>query len=81
MKSAADAESAGEGRAAGSETGVHAAYDQAIELYDEHLRMHPDDSATRLQYARVLNWDTRYAAAQRQYVVLLRESPDRADLQ
>lgn len=59
----------------------HAAYDQAIDLYEEHLRLHPGDRRTRLQYARVLSWDRRYPAAQRQYVMLLREQPDRADLQ
>lgn len=58
----------------------HAAYDQALDLYEDHLAARPDDSEARLNYARVLSWDRRYAAAQRQYEILLRESPDRADL-
>lgn len=59
----------------------HAAYDPAIELYEEHLRLHPQDTDTRLQYARVLNWDERYPAAQKQYLMVLRERPERADLE
>lgn len=58
-----------------------AAYDQALELYDEHLRLHPHDHTARLNYARVLSWDRRYDESQRQYELLLRDDPHRADLQ
>lgn len=56
-------------------------YDEAIALYDSYLRIRPDDTKARIEYARVLGWDRRYTAAKRQYRQLLRETPDRADLQ
>jgi tetratricopeptide (TPR) repeat protein len=58
----------------------HGAYDPAIELYEAYLRLRPEDTAARINYARVLSWDRRYSSAQRQYELLLREMPDRADL-
>jgi len=56
-------------------------YDQAISLYERYLRIRPNDTAARIQYARVLSWDQRYSAAERQYQKLIAENPDRADLQ
>ena len=55
-------------------------YNTAIRLYDRYLRLRPNDTATRVQYARVLSWDRRWAASERQYEILLRQDPDRADL-
>lgn len=56
-------------------------YDRAIDLYSDYLRLRPDDTEARIQYARVLGWDRRYEASQRQYRQLLNSHPDRADLQ
>ncbi|MEA2165233.1 MAG: hypothetical protein QOK37_3360 [Thermoanaerobaculia bacterium] len=56
------------------------AYDQSITLYDRYLQLRSDDTATRIQYARVLSWDRRWNASERQYELLLRQQPDRADL-
>lgn len=58
----------------------HAAYSQAIDLYERYLRQYPDDTNARIAYARVLSWDRRYGAAQRQYEIVLREMPERSDL-
>jgi tetratricopeptide (TPR) repeat protein len=55
-------------------------YDHAIALYERYLAMQPNDFDARVQYARVLSWDRRYSAAERQYEKLLDQSPDRADL-
>jgi len=55
-------------------------YDTAINLYERYLKVRPDDTAARIQYARVLSWDRRYPAAERQYQKLLEQNPDRADL-
>lgn len=55
-------------------------YPTAIRLYEDYLRIRPDDVNARIQYARVLNWDRRYSAAERQYEQLLEKNPDRADL-
>jgi len=55
-------------------------YDAAIKLYGRYLRLRPNDTATRIQYARVLSWDRRWAASERQYEMLLSQYPDRADL-
>lgn len=55
-------------------------YDHAISLYESYLRLRPDDTEARINYARVLSWDKRWAASERQYEKLLEEHPDRADL-
>ena len=55
-------------------------YDNAIALYDQYLRMRPNDTTARIQYARVLSWDRRYDAAERQYEKIIDQNPDRADL-
>jgi len=55
-------------------------YDHAIELYESYLRLRPDDTEARINYARVLSWDKRWAASERQYEKLLEQHPDRADL-
>lgn len=55
-------------------------YDNAINLYDRYLRMRPNDTDARVQYARVLSWDRRWNASERQYETLLGQYPDRADL-
>lgn len=55
------------------------AYDQAIDLYDAYLDTVPDDNEARLNYARVLSWDRRYDASQRQYEMLLKVD-DRPDV-
>ena len=36
-------------------------------LYERYLRLRPDDTNARIAYARVLNWDQRYAPAEREY--------------
>src|SRR5438132_1740384 len=56
------------------------AYDQAETLYDRYLRLRPNDTDARIQYARVLSWDSRWAESERQYQILLDQNPDRADL-
>jgi tetratricopeptide (TPR) repeat protein len=55
-------------------------YDVAIELYEDYLRIRPDDLQAQISYARVLSWDQRWTAAERQYEKILETSPDRADL-
>jgi len=55
-------------------------YNNAIRLYDRYLRLRPNDTDARVQYARVLSWDRRWAASERQYEILLQQYPDRADL-
>ena len=55
-------------------------YDRAISLYESYLRLRPDDTEARINYARVLSWDKRWAASERQYEKLLEQHPDRADL-
>ena len=55
-------------------------YDHAIALYESYLRLRPDDTEARINYARVLSWDKRWAASERQYEKLLADHPDRADL-
>lgn len=55
-------------------------YGEAIRLYDAYLKLRPDDTRARIEYARVLSWDRRYRASQRQYERLLADNPDRADL-
>jgi len=55
-------------------------YDSAIALYEQYLKIRPDDTDARIQYARVLSWDRRYPAAERQYEKLIAQYPDRADL-
>ncbi len=55
-------------------------YDNAIALYERYLKVRPDDTDARIQYARVLSWDRRYPAAERQYEKLIAQYPDRADL-
>jgi hypothetical protein len=61
-------------------TGVEG-YSQAEHLYDRYLRMKPDDTDARLQYARVLSWDRKWNASEKQYQMLLGQNPDRADIQ
>jgi tetratricopeptide (TPR) repeat protein len=56
------------------------AHDQAIDLYGDYLRLVPNDTSARLNYARVLSWDSRYEPARRQYEIVLREMPDRPDV-
>lgn len=56
------------------------AHDQAIELYRDYLAVMPNDTAARLNYARVLGWDQRYRDSQKQYEIVLREMPDRPDI-
>jgi len=56
-------------------------YDEAIELFASYLKLRPDDTKARIEYARVLGWDRRYRAAKQQYRRVLDENPDRADLQ
>jgi Flp pilus assembly protein TadD len=56
-------------------------YSQSERLYDRYLRLRPDDTEARLQYARVLSWDRKWDASERQYQTLLDQSPDRADVQ
>jgi len=55
-------------------------YDNAIALYEQYLQLRPNDTDARIQYARVLSWDRRYAEAERQYENLIEQNPDRADL-
>jgi len=55
-------------------------YDNAIALYEQYLAMRPNDTEARIQYARVLSWDRRYAQASRQLETLIEQNPDRADL-
>lgn len=56
------------------------ANDQAAELYAGYLAANPGDTATRLNYARVLSWDRQYDASAKQYEVVMRELPDRPDV-
>lgn len=55
-------------------------YGTAIRLYEQYLSARPDDLDARVQYARVLSWDKRWAASERQYEMVLQQAPDRADL-
>lgn len=55
-------------------------YREAERLYDRYLRTRPDDFDARVQYARVLSWDRRWAASERQYDMLLEKEPNRADI-
>jgi len=55
-------------------------YDRGIALYEDYLRLRPDDMKVRIDYARVLGWDRRYTASARQYEKLIEQNPDRADL-
>ncbi len=55
-------------------------YNAAIGLYDRYLRLRPNDVDARIQYARVLSWDRRWSASERQYETLLQGYPGRADL-
>lgn len=55
-------------------------YDQAIDLYDAYLDIVPDDNTARLNYARVLGWDRRYDASQRQYEIVMQSDPNRPDV-
>ncbi|HET7712217.1 MAG TPA: tetratricopeptide repeat protein, partial [Thermoanaerobaculia bacterium] len=55
-------------------------YETATRLYQDYLRLRPNDSEARIAYARVLSWDQRYAAASREYQKLIEQHPDRADL-
>lgn len=55
-------------------------HDNAIVLYEQYLAMRPNDTEARIQYARVLSWDRRYAQASRQFEKLIEQNPDRADL-
>jgi tetratricopeptide (TPR) repeat protein len=56
------------------------AYDQSEALYRQYLRMRPNDTDARIQYARVLSWDSRWAESEDQYQMLINQNPDRADL-
>jgi tetratricopeptide (TPR) repeat protein len=56
------------------------AYDQAIDLYDAYLDAVPNDTTARLNYARVLSWDRRYDASQRQFEIVLQAEPNRPDV-
>lgn len=56
------------------------AYDQAETLFRQYLRMRPNDTDARIQYARVLSWDSRWADSEEQYSMLVNQFPDRADL-
>ena len=60
-------------------TGIEA-YDQAESLYQRYLRLRPNDTDARIQYARVLGWDSRWKESEQQYEMLLDQNPDRADL-
>jgi len=55
-------------------------YDHAVSLYQRYLALRPDDTAARIQYARVLSWDQQWRASERQYEVLLERDTDRSDL-
>src|SRR5207248_3000178 len=56
------------------------AYDQSIRLYQRYLELRPNDTDARIQYARVLSWDSRWTESERQYQMLIDQNPDRADL-
>jgi tetratricopeptide (TPR) repeat protein len=56
------------------------AYDQAESLYRQYLRLRPNDWDARVQYARGLSWDSRWADSEAQYQMLINQFPDRADL-
>ena len=56
------------------------AYPQSEALYQQYLRLRPNDTDARIQYARVLSWDSRWADSERQYQTLIDQYPDRADL-
>src|SRR5438093_2425434 len=56
------------------------AYSEAEHLYQRYLDLRPNDTDARIQYARVLSWDSRWSESQRQYEMLLSQYPDRADL-
>ena len=56
------------------------AYPEAERLYQRYLDLRPNDTDARIQYARVLSWDSRWSESQRQYEMLLSQYPDRADL-
>ena len=56
------------------------AYDQAEALYRRYLQMRPNDTTARVEYARVLSWDSKWQESERQYQMLLDQNPDRADL-
>ena len=55
-------------------------YRTAERLYERYLRIRPNDTEARVQYARVLSWDQRYAQSEAQYEMLLANDPNRADL-
>ncbi|HEX9984770.1 MAG TPA: hypothetical protein VGF69_16025 [Thermoanaerobaculia bacterium] len=55
-------------------------YDRSVGLYEDYLRLRPDDMDARINYARVLSWDKRYDTAQNEYERLIRQYPERADL-
>jgi len=55
-------------------------YDNATNLYDRYLKIRPDDTTARIQYARVLSWNREWRASEAQYETLLNRYPDRADL-
>jgi thioredoxin-like negative regulator of GroEL len=55
-------------------------YRSAERLYVRYLRLRPDDTEARIQYARVLSWDEKYPESERQYRMVLDRYPDRADL-
>jgi hypothetical protein len=56
------------------------AYDQAEALYRRYLQMRPNDTTARIEYARVLSWDSRWNESERQYQMLIDQYPDRAEL-
>jgi hypothetical protein len=62
-----------------SYTGIEA-YPQAEQLYQRYLQLRPDDADARIQYARVLSWDSRWPEAEHEYETLINQYPDRADL-
>ncbi|HXH41012.1 MAG TPA: hypothetical protein VNN08_20460 [Thermoanaerobaculia bacterium] len=55
-------------------------YGPAVRLFQRYLALRPDDTAARIQYARVLSWDRRWGASERQYEILIERNPDRSDL-
>ena len=55
-------------------------YGPSIRLFQRYLALRPDDTAARIQYARVLGWDRQWRASERQYELLLERNPDRSDL-
>ncbi len=52
---------------------------EAISLYARYLKLEPDDSQARVEFAQVLSWEGRYEEAIKEYEGVLAEQPQNHD--